>query len=233
MKKLMTAAVMLTAIICTNANAASVPTHEVTQAQREQVRILINAEEMGKISKFEYRKKLASCSNSGNAVCSMVLGEDLFNINRYAEAFPHLIKSSGTMEMNGKLEAVSDSYLGEMYARGLGVPLNTTTALRYYKSSALHGDAEAALGIFTLNLHLIKSGEPDSKYHLEQLYKWIIIAHNLGMDKYKGEDGETVSTSDQISMIKGIAEKELGKAFFAKADESAAQICSTIDGCIQ
>lgn len=79
-----------------------------------------------------------------------------------------------------------DSYdrLGEMFARGQGVPQNDAESLKWYKKAAEHGDVkrQAILGMWYYSGH---EKFPHVPQNYEEAFKWMSKLAEQGMDWYQ------------------------------------------------
>jgi len=237
MKKLMTAAVMLTAIVCTNANAASVATHRVTYAQGEEFVSMAADYESEKIAKKDYEKRMSACSDSGNIMCSSFLGLHYYYNKEYRKASPLLMKSQGRIQYpNGRVEATSELYLGELFRFGLGVMQSNDAAIEHYRICATLGDKHCAMGMassYGEKALGAKPGSPAFQSGYKNMHAWTKVAQGLGMESHQNKQGETIILSEGIPKTRGIMVGVYGERFANDADDRASEICSKVTGCIQ
>lgn len=186
-----------------------------------------------KITSKQYDEKLSECSGTGNRWCASTLGDRLFELKKYSEAYPYLIKSQGILKGFLNINAApSEFQLGLMFGEGLGVLQNTDKAIFHFKICSSVGESACANNIAAIYHNRARQSN-DYRVQLSNLikaYAWEQVARTLG---YK-ETFNTNGTKENVSVTLDRYMEALGKFNrLTEANKLASHICSTIPKCIQ
>lgn len=237
--KRMTVAVMLAAIVFTNAHATSVTTHMLTKQQVDHAFSIRLAYIGGNITASEYEKRAKVCSDENNIYCSSFLGRHYYGNKEYRKAYPLLMKSQGIIKMKDFVSegaAPSEELLGNMFRFGDGVMQSDDTAIEHYKVCASLGNTRCAIGIFSSYMGKfegMKVGSPSYESAVKSAYAWAKVTQGLGVENYRDTEGEIIKLSEGITTFRKGMIHASGERLAIEADGLASVICSTISGCIQ